>query len=124
MGALISPEAVMAMEILNADRQGRKLEIEDISKQFVDLQGQQIPIREVALRTVPTGVYSEDVEAFIGRLLAVGYARARSPIEFHGDGLRICRNIIAGENRRIPDDIRRLAEVMRFDLATVTNPAP
>jgi hypothetical protein len=119
MVAPISPEAVIAIEVLKAQQEGRKLEIEDISRHFLELQSQAIPLRPVSLRTVPDGVYSDDVEAFVGRLLAAGYARARSPIDFRPDGLRICRSIVEGEYRRNPKDLRALAQVMDFDLSTV-----
>ncbi len=93
----ISPQAIMAEAVSDATKNGRTLEVEEMSKLFLDLKKKGIALGEVALRKVPGGVYSEDAEAFVGRFLAAGYAEARSPIKFLDRGLEICREIVRKE---------------------------
>src|ERR1700683_2983232 len=89
----VSPQAIMAAAVLDADTKGVFLEVEQISKLFLDLERSGIDVGQVALRKVPGGVYSDDAEAFVGRFLAAGYAQARSPIMFKEKGIEICRTI-------------------------------
>lgn len=126
MPQAITPEAVMAIAVLKANQAGRPLEIEDISGLFVELKNSGVPVGEVALRKVPGAFYSEDVEAFVGRLLAAGdsYATARSPIKFEQDGLRICRTILHREFEDNEENLAKLASALGFDLSSVTSPAP
>lgn len=93
----ISPQVIMAEAVLDATKKGRPLEVEGMSKLFLDLKKKGIALGEIALRRVPGGVYSEDAEAFVGRFLAAGYAVARSPITFSDRGLEICRDIVQKE---------------------------
>ena len=93
----VSPQAIMAEAVLDATKKDRRLEVEGMSKLFLDLKKKGIALGEIALRRVPGGVYSEDAEAFVGRFLAAGYAKARSPIKFSDRGLEICREIVRNE---------------------------
>jgi hypothetical protein len=93
----VSPQAIMAEAVLDATKKGRTLEVEEMSRLFLDLKKKGVPLGEIALRKVPGGVYSEDAEAFVGRFLAAGYAEARSPIKFSERGLEICRDIVQKE---------------------------
>lgn len=93
----VSPQVIMAEAVLDATKKGRTLEVEEMSKLFLDLKKKGIALGEIALRKVPGGVYSEDAEAFVGRFLAAGYAEARSPIKFLDRGLEICREIVQKE---------------------------
>lgn len=95
MANRLTPETVIAMAVLQAAQAGADLEIEDISAKFIELEREGFDISGLSLRYVPGGVYSEDVEAFIGRLLAVGYAKQRSPIRIRPAGLELCRKIVA-----------------------------
>ncbi len=99
MSATVSPQSVIALSVLVAKDMGKPLEIEMISRVLFDLKKQGFNVGDVAFRRVPGGVHSEDVEAFVGRLLSAGYARARSPIEFFEDGIRVCETIIDDERR-------------------------
>ncbi len=93
----ISPQAIMAEAVSDATKKGRTLDVEGMSRLFLDLKKKGIALGEIALRKVPGGVYSEDAEAFVGRFLAAGYASARSPIKFSPRGLEICQEIVQKE---------------------------
>jgi hypothetical protein len=54
----VSPEAVIALTLLNRDK---PLEIKDISAKFLEIREKNLPVGKVALRRIPGGVYSEDV---------------------------------------------------------------
>src|SRR6202158_6388236 len=73
----VSPQAIMAAAVLDANTRGSKLEIEQISMLFLDLERIGIGVGDIALRKVPGGVYSDDAEAFVGRFLAAGVTHAR-----------------------------------------------
>jgi hypothetical protein len=96
----VSPQAIMAAAVLDANRRGVLLEVEQISKLFLDLEKSGIGVGQIALRKVPGGVYSEDAEAFVGRFLAAGYAQARSPIKFKEKGIEVCKSIVEKEYER------------------------
>lgn len=113
------PDTVMAMAILDASAGGRGLQIGDISKLFVVLEEAGVPIRDVALRSVPDGVYSEDVESFVGRFLAAGYAKARSPIKFEPEGLRVCREMVQKALHRNPDAVMKVASALNFHVMSL-----
>jgi hypothetical protein len=93
----VSPQAIMAAAVLDATTKGEHLEIEGVSKLFLELEKKGIGLGEIALRKVPGGVYSDDAEAFVGRFLAAGYATARSPIKFSEEGVAICKQIVEKE---------------------------
>ena len=125
MPTAISPEAVMAYAILTATNARRPVLIEDVSSLFAKLREEKIQdVGTVALRRTPRGLYSEDVEAFFGRLLAGGFATARSPLDPNEDGVRLCLEIINEESQSHPEAVRRIAQVLGFDLSLITNRAP
>jgi hypothetical protein len=124
MAAAVSPEVVMAISVLRATESGDPLEIEDISKLLLELEDRGFDFGEVALRRVPGGVYSEDVEAFVGRLLAAGYGKARSPIEFFEDGLRICRMILEDESKGNGAGLSAVASALNYDISRALPLAP
>jgi len=111
-GVTVSPQAIMAAAVLDARRKNEPLEIEGISKLFLDLERKGIDLGQIALRRVPGGVYSDDAEAFVGRFLAAGYATARSPIKFLEKGIAICQNIFQKECKRNPDNLREALTVL------------
>ena len=110
------PETVMAMAVLDANAKGQGVQIEDISKLFVDLEGKPVRLRDVALRSVPGGFYSEDVESFVGRFLAAGYAKSRSPIKFYGSGLMLCRKMVRKALSENPEEVKKVARELRYEL--------
>ena len=111
----VSPQPIMAAAVLDANRRGCPLEVEGMSKLFLDLKKKGIELGEIALRKVPGGrVYSEDAEAFVGRFLAAGYAEARSPIKFLDPGLKICQEILQKEIEGNPDNLRAAFSALGF----------
>jgi hypothetical protein len=125
MSASISPETVMAYAILTNASARRPVLIEDVSGLFATLRKQNVEeVGRVALRRIPRGLYSEDVEAFFGRLLAGGFATARSPLNLNEEGRQLCLEMIAEERQSNPEALRHVAEILGFDLSLITNPIP
>jgi len=121
---MLFPETIMAMAVLEASAAGKGIRIEDISKLFVDLEPTDVRVRDVALRSVPGGFYSEDVESFVGRFLAAGYAKARSPIKFYESGLKVCRDMVRKALRENGDEVKKVAGALRFDLDSIIGQEP
>lgn len=118
MAAEISPEAIMAFAILKAKRTNRPLLIEDVSKLFFEARQKGLEeVEKVALRRVPGGFYSEDVEAFFGRLLAAEYATIRSPLDVREGGLQLCQDILAKEMKDNPRALAKVAQALGFDVS-------
>lgn len=111
----VSPQVIMAEAVLDATEKGRTLEVEGMSKLFLDLKKKGISLGEIALRKVPGGVYSEDAEAFVGRFLAAGYAVARSPIKFSPRGLEICREIVRKEIKENSKNVLAAFSALGFE---------
>lgn len=110
----ISPEAIMAFALLHAGP--KPIRIEDVSKFFFEVRqkGLDDDVERVALRRVPGGFYSDDVEAFLGRLLDGPYAVARSPVELTEQGTALCWEIVQKELDAHPKELRRVAEALGF----------
>lgn len=121
---MLFPETVMAMAVLDANAGGKGLRIEDVSKFFADLEAANVRIHDVALRSVPDGYYSEDVESFVGRFLAAGYAEARSPIRFYDSGLRVCRDMVRKALGEKGAEVKKVADVLKFDLDRLIHQGP
>jgi hypothetical protein len=116
-GRAIFPQTVMAMAVLDASVRKVGLQVEDISELFVDLEEKSgTKVLDVALRAVPNGFYSEDVESFVGRFLASGYATARSPIVFDESGLKVCREMVQKALRKHPDEVKKVAATLHYNL--------
>ncbi len=119
----LSPEAVMACAILSARGENEPILIEKVSGMFAKLRQERIDfVGRVALRRVPHGLYSEDVEAFFGRLLAGGFAQARSPLVVNEKGVELCRELIDEESESHGEQLRRVATVLGFDLSKLRTP--
>jgi hypothetical protein len=124
MTAILAPETVMACAIKIAAHTHEPVLIEEVSGLFATLRREQIEeVGKVALRRVPHGLYSEDVEAFFGRLLASGFATARSPLTVNDQGLQLCQELIDEENQSHPDAMAKVAKALGFDLALLTSSA-
>jgi hypothetical protein len=102
----VSPQAIMAAAVLDANTKGTTLEIEGVSELFLQLEKKGIDLGQIALRKVPGGVYSDDAEAFVGRFLAAGYATARSPINFSDKGVEICKKIVDKEYKQNSENLK------------------
>jgi hypothetical protein len=118
MNAILSPETVMACAIVSLDRQKEPIKIETISRLFVTLRQEKVnEVGEVALRRLPNGIYSEDVEAFFGRLLAGGFATARSPLDVKKEGIDLCLELIDEERKSHPKAFEKMAQTLHFNVA-------
>jgi hypothetical protein len=118
MSAILSPEAVMACAIVSLNREKEPIKIETISRLFATLKREKVEeVRGVALRKLPNGVYSEDVEAFFGRLLAGGFATMRSPLDVNEKGIGLCLELIDEERRSYPEAFEKMAQTLHFNVA-------
>jgi len=90
-----------------ADSKNRPF-VRDVSDIFFELKRRGFRFRDLGLRKIPGGYYSEDVETFVGQLLSMGYARKRSPIELGEEGKKFCREIEEAEKNQ--DELIRLRE--------------
>ncbi|MGB6941803.1 MAG: hypothetical protein WBE37_05380 [Bryobacteraceae bacterium] len=124
MKEMVTPETIIALALLKARATGTSIRIEDVSALFGEARKRGLELEKVALRRVPGGLYSEDVEAFAGRLFAAGYAKARSPITLEEKGVRICEEIVGEELRRNPESLRTVASVLDLDGILATVPTP
>ena len=108
MAATLSPEVVMACAIVAAKHANQPVLIENVSGLFAKLRQEKIDeVGPVALRRLPNGLYSEDVEAFFGRLLAGGFAEARSPLDVTEQGLELCRELLDEESQFHPEALKK-----------------
>ncbi len=121
----VAPESIIALALLKARASDTSIRIEEVSSLFGEARKRGLEMEKVALRRVPGGLYSEDVEAFAGRLFAAGYAKARSPITLEPKGVRICEEIVEEELRHNPDTLRAVASALGLEdiLATIPTPA-
>lgn len=121
----LSPEAVMACAIIAARHANEPVLIERVSGLFARLRQEKIEgVGKVALRRLPHGLYSEDVEAFFGRLLAAGFAKAFSPLDVNEEGLELCQELIAEESESHPEVLKSVAQALGFDLSVIKSPIP
>lgn len=72
--------------------------IKDISMLLFELREKGFRFRDLGLRRIPEGYYSEDVETFVGQLLSMGYATQRSPIRLEPEGAKLCDEILEVES--------------------------
>jgi hypothetical protein len=125
MSAAVSPEVVMACAIVAAKRAGQPVRIENVSGLFAKLRQEKVDdVGKVALRRIPRGLYSEDVEAFFGRLVSGGFATARSPIDVNERGIQLCLEMINEETESNPEALQKVADVLGFNLSSISNPVP
>ena len=125
MTATVPPEAVMAWAIMAAKRANQDVLIENVSSMFARLRDAKVEeVGKVALRRLPHGLYSEDVEAFFGHLLAGGFANAQSPLKINDQGAQLCQELLEEESAAHPEALRKIADVLGLDLALVKSPTP
>lgn len=123
MTDILSPETVMAYAILAKNRTDEPVRIEDVSSLFAKLREANVEeVGRVALKRRPHGLYSEDVEAFFGRLLAAGFAQAFSPLQVTDKGLQLCQELVMEENQAHPAALKKVAQVLGFDLSLINGP--
>ena len=121
MAIVLSPETVMACAIVAASNARRPVLIEEVSGLFAKLRQEGVDgVGKVALRKRPHGLYSEDVEAFFGRLLAAGFASAASPLSVNAQGLELCHEMIQEEHQANPQALGKVAKALGFDIGALT----
>jgi hypothetical protein len=87
--------------------------IEDISSLLFQLKERGIDLGEIALRRVPGGFYSEDVETLLGHYLAAGYAKQLSPVTLTDQGKQVLSEIISEERSENRSAIEQMEAVLR-----------
>lgn len=92
--------------------QARNPLIRDIAGYLYRLLEQGIRFRNLGLRGIPGGYYSEDVEAFVGHLLSMGYAVQRSPIKLTPGGEEFCEKVLAEETDASPAELAGLRDAI------------
>lgn len=95
--------------------------VRDVSDIFFQLKQRGFRFRDLGLRKIPGGYYSEDVETFVGQLLSMGYAIKRSPIKLTEEGEKFCREIEEAEKNQ--DEVIRLREELEKVLQETPTPA-
>lgn len=120
----INGQAAIALALLSAwehrtGENGGGPTIEEISRIVAQLIDHNIRVYDVRLRRVPGSLYSEDVETFVGHLLAEGLATQRSPIKLTDEGERLLRTIIRLEARNHASIVRRGAELLALDTSDI-----
>lgn len=86
--------------------------IERISSLLFGLKKAGVDLGEIALRRIPGGFYSEDVETFIGHYLAAGYATQLSPLNLTDRGKEVLAETIADERKENPDLLQRIEGIL------------
>ncbi len=86
--------------------------IERISSLLFELKKSGVALGEIALRRVPEGFYSEDIETFIGHYLAAGYATQLSPVKLTDRGRQALAEIISEERKENPDAVEKIEAVL------------
>ncbi len=91
-----------------SQRAARGPYIKDISHLLFELRLKGFRFRDLGLRKIPGGYYSEDVETFVGQLLSMGYATQRSPIKLEENGAKLCQDMVKTEAADHPAEVERL----------------
>lgn len=116
----INSQSAMALALLSAwegkrDSEGCGPTVEEVSERILTLLDGNITIHDLGLRRVPGGVYSEEVETFVGHLLAEGLATHRSPIRLTPQGEKLLGTIIRVDSKEHAQVVRYAAELLNLD---------
>jgi hypothetical protein len=107
----IRQDVLLAAAILAAAPK-KDADIEYISSLLYRLKESDIDLGEIALRRVPGGFYSEDVESLLGHYLAADYATQFSPVTLTEQGKRVLSDIIADERRENHKAVEQIEAVL------------
>lgn len=99
--------ALVLQRAVAEDRRNRPF-VRDVSDIFFKLKQRGFRFRDLGLRKIPGGYYSEDVEGFVGQLLSMGYATQRSPIKLTMQGKEFCETIVERQGNK--EEMGRLRE--------------
>ena len=111
----IRHEVLLAAAIMTASPEQSSADlpsIEYISSLLFRLKERGIELGEIALRRVPGGFYSEDIEALVGHYLAAGYATQLSPVKLTDRGRQLLAEIIAEERKENPSALERIESIL------------
>jgi hypothetical protein len=116
----INGQAAMALALLSAWEEKHTCEdcgptLEDVSLRILTLLSGNITVHDLGLRKVPGGVYSDEVETFVGHLLAEGLATHRSPIRLRPQGEKLLGTIIRVESKEHAEAVQRAAGLLNLD---------
>ncbi len=116
----INSQAAIALALLSAweekrnDKEGGPT-FEEVNKRILMLLEGNIVIHDLGLRRVPGGFYSEEVETFVGHLLAEGLATHRSPVRLTADAEKLLCTIIRLDSKEHPRAIQRAAHLLKLN---------
>ena len=109
----IRQEVLLAAAVMTAFSEAHgDPKIEDISSLLYKLRSAGISLGEIALRRVPGGYYSEDIEALVGHYLAAGYATQRSPVKLTDEGRHALNEILNSEREENPKALEEIESVL------------
>ena len=97
--------------------------VKDISGLLFRLREKGFRVRDLGLRRIPDGYYSEDVETFVGQLLSMGYASQRSPIKLKVKGVTFCEEMVKEEAGKNKEEVEKLERAIQQELSTVATSA-
>lgn len=105
---MLKAETLLSMLLLRE----KAKEIKTLSEAIKKLKDNGIDTSTISLRNVPGGLYSEDIESFIGRLLLFGYADQRSPITLSSKGIELCKKIRENAKKKYPNEIEKIEAIL------------
>jgi hypothetical protein len=111
-GTTITRHDVLLAAAIMAASPNQDSSIEDISSFLFKLKNRGIDLGDIALRRVPGGFYSEDIEALLGHYLAAGYATHLSPVRLTDEGKQVLSDIISNERRENRSAIEQIEAVL------------
>ncbi len=115
----VDKASAIALALINTAKPGQPAGplIKDISELLYELRQEGFRFKNLGLRAIPGGYYSEDVETFVGQLLSMGYATQRSPIKLTPEGEQFCNEILEEEANVNRDDLASLQKAVEHLLA-------
>jgi hypothetical protein len=110
----VRPAEVMASIIYSAPN----ADIKQLSKKIIELKEQGIR-PDLAIRRIPGGYYSEDLDQYISLLLAFGDAIKRSPLQLTEKGRENIKKIIKDAYKREPEEMQKILSVLKLDIKKI-----
>jgi hypothetical protein len=107
----IRQDVLLAAAVMAASPR-QDFDIEYISSLLFELKQKNIDLGEIALRRVPGGFYSEDVENLLGQYLAAGYAQCLSPVRLTEEGKKLLSGIISKERQENTKAVEQIEAVL------------
>jgi hypothetical protein len=114
--ALIAVALLAALKSDGSSSQQPRIEIEDVSRLLFKMKQAGVALGDLALRRVPEGYYSEDVEMMLGHYLAANLATRQSPISINETGMRTLQAIVEEEKKINPIRVKEAAAALEVNL--------